>query len=194
MRAPPLVALCLSIAACSPKSANETTAATPAPVTTVAPSGHGASPEFCRVLNDYIAAADGDFASLRSGEPEKLMRSWAATVALPGAIACRVADKDAMSFGSVFCVLAESEDAAELETAYAAAVERTKACTGWKLDTGEQLQTRWTEFLPPTQKSATRTLQVHVRWTAPVERAKGTVTIDVAAKKPGTRPASDPAD
>ena len=44
---------------------------------------------------------------------------------------------------------------------------------------------RWTEFLPPTQKSATRSLQVHVRWTAPVENAKGTVTLDVAAKKPG---------
>ena len=189
MRARTLSAFLLLTAAagCSPKPSNETATATPAP----AAAGGAAHPEFCRVLNEYLAAADGDFASLRSGEQEKMMRSWAASAALPGASACRVADKDPTSFGSVFCVLAESDDAAALETAYAETVERTKSCIGWKMDTGEQLRTRWTEFLPPTQKSATRSLQVHVRWTAPVENAKGTVTLDVAAKKPGAMPATD---
>lgn len=176
----------LAAAACSPKPTGDvSSAATPA--MTAAPAS---SSGFCRVLNEYLAAADGDFASLRTGEPEKLMHSWAARVSLPGATACRVADKDPTSFGSVFCVLSESADAASLESDYAAAIGGTKACLGWKMETGEQLRTRWAEFVPPEQKSATRSLRVHVRYTAPVERAKGTVTLDVSAKKPGVEPAN----
>lgn len=179
------LALAFLLVACDSKSAAG--GAAPAPGAT--PAGSGNAP-FCAALEKLIAAADGDFASLRKGEPSKLMPSWASSVSLPGSSTCRVADKDPVSFGSVFCVMTESADLAEIASAQAATVERVKAClTGWKAETGEQLGTRWVELEPATQKSSSRSLQVHVRMTDPVENARGSVTVDIAVKRPGVNPA-----
>ena len=178
--------------ACTPKPSPETVAGTPVAIASEAPAG--SDPAFCKVLAEFLAAADGDFASLRTGDPEKMMRTWQSTASLPGSSTCRVADKDPTSFGSVFCVLTESGDAATLEREYATAVAKTKQCLAdWKLDTGEQLGTKWSELLPPTQPSGARALQVHVRLTEAKEVAKGSVTIDVSVKRPGNRPAVEPA-
>ena len=188
MRHAPLstLALALLLVACDSKPAGG------APPAAVSPKNDA---EFCASLEKLIAAADGDFGSLRSGEPSKLMRSWESSVTLPGSSTCRVADKDSVSFGSVFCVLAESPDKAAIDAQQTAAVERVAAClTGWKSGTGEQLGTRWVEFEPATQKSSNRSLQVHVRETEPVENARGSVTIDVAVKRPGAKPVSAPGE
>jgi hypothetical protein len=85
--------------------------------------------------------------------------------------------------------MAESADKAVIDAAQAATVERVTGClAGWKSGTGEQLGTRWVEFEPAAQKSATRSLQVQVRMTEPIENARGSVTIDVALKRPGSKP------
>lgn len=188
MRHAPLtiaIAIALSLVACNSNSASGGPTATPA--------AGKSDPKFCVALQQLIDAADGDFASLRTGEPSKMMPSWESTVALPGSSTCRVADKDSVSFGSVFCVMAESADKAAIETAQTATTDQVSAClTGWKSGTGEQLGTRWLEFEPATQKSSNRSLQVHVRLTEPVENARGSVTIDVAVKRPGSKPITSP--
>lgn len=182
------LALAFLLVACDSKPA----AGGAAPAAAAAPKDDA---EFCAALQKLIAAADGDFGSLRSGEPSKLMRSWESSVTLPGSSTCRVADKDSVSFGSVFCVLAESPDKAVVDARQKSAVERVSAClAGWKSGTGEQLGTSWVEFEPATQKSSNRSLQVHVRETEPVENARGSVTIDVAVKRPGAKPVSAPGE
>lgn len=181
MRTAPLtLALSLTLVAC--KSTPASGGADPAKKTP-------GDAKFCDALQELIGAADGDFATLRTGEASKLMPSWESSVTLPGASTCRVADKDPVSFGSVFCVMNESTEKAAIESTQTATVERVTAClTGWKSGTGEQLGTRWVEFEPAAQKSSGRSLQVHVRLTEPVENARGSVTIDVAVKRPGARP------
>lgn len=179
--APVTLALSLTMVACNSTPAS----GGPAGAKTAAVS----DAKFCDALHQQIAAAEGDFESLRKGEPSKLMPSWESAVSLPGSAECRVADKDPVSFGSVFCVMEESSDKAKMEALQSATVERVSGClTGWKSGTGEQLGTRWVEFEPATQKSSTRSLQVHVRLTEPVENARGSVTIDVALKRPSGKP------
>lgn len=190
MRHAPLSTLALAVllVACNSKPAAG--GASPAPA--AAPKNDA---EFCAALQKLIAAAEGDFGSLRTGEPSKLMHSWESSVTLPGSLTCRVADKDPVSFGSVFCVLAESPDKSAIDAQQASAVARVAAClTGWKSGTGEQLGTSWVEFEPPMQKSSNRSLRVHVRETDPVENARGSVTIDVAVKRPGAKPVSAPGE
>ena len=180
----PTVVLALALIACDSKSA----ARGPTPAAGAA-SRNAHDGALCNAMQTLIAAAEGDFASLRKGEPSKLMPSWQSSVTLPGASTCRVADKDPVSFGSVFCVMAESADQAEIDTAQSATVAQVKAClTGWKAETGEQLGTSWVELEPATQKSSNRSLQVHVRKTDPVANARGSVTVDIAVKRPGVNP------
>lgn len=187
--APLTLAMALSLVACNTNPASGGPSATPAAIAAPGKS----DPKFCAALQQLIDAADGDFESLRTGEPSKMMPSWESKVALPGSSTCRVADKDPVSFGSVFCVMAESADKAAIEAAQTATTDQVTAClAGWKSGTGEQLGTRWLELEPATQKSSGRSLQVYVRLTEPVENARGSVTIDVAVKRPGARPLTSP--
>jgi len=189
--APLTIAIALTLVACNSNPASGGPVAGTA--TPAAAAAGKSDPKFCAALQQLIDAADGDFASLRTGEPSKMMPSWESKVALPGSSTCRVADKDSVSFGSVFCVMSESADKAAIAAAQTATTDQVTAClTGWKSGTGEQLGTQWLEFEPATQKSSSRSLQVYVRLTEPVENARGSVTIDVAVKRPGAKPVTSP--